>query len=279
MTGTAKPGSMSALGTPFLSTRIVAKSEIFYNSPYNYIRSLLGSDIQDISYQVNDVILPNGSIAIDVKYHKIGSASLKTVYVNTSELTRLNPTTNEFIFTYEGEEIYIKISDQRDLKRTKLPVRIFPYTGKTNGIYRYIALLIASPLHAYTTVSYNSETSYNDAPPIIDVDQDVERRELFDLETTIENCKNQSGAFTIFERLNSVVELKSFRDIKQNASIGYVMDYKLLPDEGCRGHVIIHQERKSNILFYYPHASNWITPEHVRFIKDFMRYDHSNLPE
>lgn len=257
-----------------MNARIVANNEIFSSNPEGYIKSILGNEINNLSYEIQDILLPNDRIVIDVKYDKIYIPSLETIYINRSDLKPygLN-SNNSYIFEYKGLPVYLSTISSN--LKDKIPVRIYPY-DKGDKYYKYVARIEKDPLHAYATIVKNDYGFSGDA--IIPEVNKTGTKELFDEKTTIENYKSEIEKFDELKIINTIKVIKSFNEtIDSNSYTGFIMDYNLLPNELINGHIIIISKRKSNLLFYYPNSSNPIYPNEIQFIKKFMKFDQSNL--
>lgn len=264
-----------------LSQRFKASGELFYANPEGYIKSLLG-DVTNMTYEVLSVVMPGAQIIVDVHYDKFSPPTLKTMYVRIDELKHLNAQGNYFIFERDSKPICL-ITDPTDQdilkKRTNIPVCIYSY-NKNDKFYSYVARTLETPLHAFSTVD-TKRRIFVDAIPIIEKENSKKKGiEQFSIEETLEAYKKEAAHYEIFKFVNDISLVKSFAETKNaRANKSFVLDYRTLPDEGFNGHVIISDHRRSDLLFYYPHSSNLIDSEQVKFIKDFMAYDATNLPE
>lgn len=258
------------------TTRIVANNSIFQADPEGYIRSLFGNEIKNVRYVEQDVILPNNRIVVDVSFDKAYIPSLKTLYINVSDLKSFNSQTGSYMFDYEGKPVCLSAFSSQLKGKTRIPVKIYPY-DKNDKYYSYVAVPLKEPLHAYSTII---STKYN----LSDVHADVpisnhSGKELYNEEQTIDALKKEISKYEIFEAINDFKIVKSFEETKNStSSTAFVMDYKLLPNEQINGHIVVISHRKSDLLFYYPNSANVIYADEIQFIKDFMSFDRSNLP-
>lgn len=268
-----------------LSQRFKASSELFYNNPQGYIRSLLGPEINNMTYEVQSVILPKAEILVDVHYNKLQSPSLKTMYVKIDELKHLNSQNNSFVFERDGIPICLMASAARFKNAKSIPVIVYPFNN-TDKFYKYIARVRKEPLHAFSTIVGN-KFGFNDVQPKLEkIDDPVSseqknenKREMYTIEETIEAYKSEIANFADFSYVSVVKPVKKWEETKNVSSdIAFVIDYRCLPDEGFNGHVIIIEHRRSDLLFYYPHTANLIDSDQVKFIKNFMKFDQTNLP-
>ena len=260
-----------------LSERLLVRNELFQFDPLKYIRSLVGEEVTNISYTVNDVILPDGKIVVDVKYDKLLVPSLKTVYVNVNDLKRMGTENKKYIFNYIDNPIYLYISPIKLRNATSIPVTIWPYTRK-DTFYSYTARLKPEPLHAYSTI-VSSEYNIDKVHAALKYVDEGEGKELYDEKQTVEAYKTEIANFESLININSIKVIKKFDETKNsNACSGFVMSYTVLPDAEINGHIIIIEHRRSDLLFYYPNNSNMIYESEIQFIKEFMKFDKTNLP-
>lgn len=264
-----------------LSERFKASAELFYANPEGYIKSLLG-DVTNMTYQVLSVVMPGAQILVDVRYDKFSPPTLKTMYVRIDELKHLNAQGNYFIFERDSKPICL-VTDPTDQdilkKRTSIPVFIYSY-NKNDKFYSYVARTLETPLHAYSTVDAKRRIFVDAIPTIDKADEKKKGVELFSIEETLRAYKEEVAHYELFKFVNDISVVKSFEETKNaRGNQSFVLDYRMLPDEGLNGHVIISDRRRSDLLFYYPHTSNFIDSEQVKFIKEFMAYDVTNLPE
>lgn len=262
-----------------LSERLLVDSELFQSAPEAYIKNLLGDEIQNMTYHVSDVIFPEGRIVVDVHYDKLLAPLLKTIYVDVNELKQMNQLQNSYIFEYGPEKIPVRlICSTMVLKKYKrLPVIIHAY-NKQDEYYHYIARPLREPLHAYTTI-ISSHYNIDTVLPTLKTEQTDKLKELYTEEETIKAYTDEIAKFDMFKSINTIKVIKSFDETKNsNDYTGFIISYDKLPDISITGHIIIHDHRKSNLLFYFPNTSNMIYEDEIRFIKEFMKYDATNLP-
>lgn len=256
--------------------RITANNSIFQANPESYIRSLFGNEIKNIKYVVQDIVLPNNRIVVDVTFDKVYIPSIETVYIEVSDLKSFNSQSGTYMFEYQGSPVCLSAFPNQLKGKTRIPVKIYPYE-KQDKYYSYVAIPLRDPLHGYSTIISNK---YN----ISDVHAKVPEsnkagKELYTEEETIRALKQEIMKYEAFNAVNEIKSVKSFVETKNsNSSTAFIMDYKLLPDEQINGHIIVTAHRKSDLLLYYPNNSNVIYNEEIQFIKDFMKFDRSNLP-
>ena len=264
-----------------LSERFLANSEIFYTNPEDYIYSLLGNEVQNMTYEVQDCILPGNQIVVDVHYNKQISPSLETIFVSTKDLKRLNNQNETYIFEYGDSKIPVCLIASRNSfqNRDKFPVNIYEY-NKGDKFYSYLARIKPEPLHAYSTV-VPSNFSIKNAWPDLKKEVDITKvKEKYDDKETIEAYKAEVAKFDSFRSVNKISLIKDFKEtFDAKANIGFVMKYTSLPDTDVFGHIVIVPHRRSDLLFYYPNSANVIYADEISFIKDFMKFDSSNLIE
>lgn len=264
------------------SARFRVDSEIFNQNPINYLRSLLGNEVEILSWEKQSMIFPDGKIIIDAKYTKLVTETLKRIYIETSSLKKIDTQSNQYIFEYGEKKIPICliVTDQSTISKPRIPVIIYPY-NLHNKFYSYVARYVEEPLHSYSTITANNFNISKVYAEIEDVKIDKKKySELYDEKETIEAYTKEIMKFDNLKHINTVVLAKSYDEtLEPKSNIGFVIDYEKMPDYGVFGHVIIISHRKSNLLFYYPNCSTHIDSEHMKFIKKFMFYDVSNLPE
>ena len=261
-----------------LSERLLVHSRLFESNPLKYIKSLIGEEVTNVSYTVNDVIFPDNKIVVDVKYDKVIIPSLKTVYIDVSTLKRLGVENNKFIFEYNKIPICIYVSPSKLRNVKTIPVTIWPYT-RNDTFYSYIARIKLEPLHAYSTM-LSSEYNIDKVHAALAITKPEKVKELYDEKETINAYQNEISQFESMININNLKMIKKFNETKNsNAFTGFVMSYKILPDAEINGHIIIIEHRRSDLLFYYPNNSNMIYADEIQFIKEFMAFDESNLPK
>jgi len=264
-----------------LSERFLADSEIFYSNPEDYIHSLLGNEIQNVSYDVQDCVFPNGQIVVDVHYNKQINPSLETIYVEKKDLKRLNNQNGTYIFEYSDEKIPVcLIASQGALQgKDKFPVYIYEY-NKGDKFYSYLARIRPEPLHAYSTALPATFNIKNAWPELIK-DGKIKTgkiNELYDEKQTIDAYQEEISKFDSFRSINKIVVVKDFKEtMNSKANVGFLIDYRNLPNEDIYGHIVIIPHRRSDLLFYYPNSANIIYVDEINFIKDFMKFDATNI--
>ena len=257
------------------STRITADNTIFQADPEGYIKSLFGNEIKNIKYVVQDIILPNNRIVIDVTFEKAYIPTLKTVYIDVSELKSFNSQTGSYMFNYEGKPVCLSAFSSQLKGKSKIPVKIYPY-DKNDKYYSYVAVPLKEPLHAYSTLVSN-KYNINDVHAEIPTNNKA-GKELYNEEQTIEALKKEIAKYETFGAINEFKSIKSFVETQNSSSsTAFVFSYKLLPDYQINGHIIICAHRRSDLLLYYPNNANVIYPEEIQFIKNFMDFDRCNL--
>lgn len=249
--------------------RLSFVNEIFQRDPIAAIRSRLGQGTDIVDYRVQSIILPGCKIIVDVDYNKIETSTLKTLYVKSKDLRRIEtqPGTIEgqYMVTVNGINVNMVIEDEM---KEEMPIKL--YSHNVPGICQYMGMVLDSPLHAYSTLTPIS------AWPIIDSNEKP-GKEWFTEAETIANYKMEAACFDELRSVNNVKLVKSFTECEDNRTTGYVIAYDQLPDETINGHIIIVPRRKSNLLFYYPTTSNVIYDDEMKFIKSFMKFDQTNL--
>lgn len=262
-----------------LSERLYADSELFEADPEAYIYSLLGNEIQNMTYIVSDIVYPDGHIVVDVHYDKLLAPALKTIYVDVKDLKQMNQMQKSYIFEYGPEKIPVRfICSAAIIKSSNsIPVIIHAY-NKQDEYYHYIARPLKEPLHAYSTIiskHYNLDTVF----PQLSTNDEI-GKELYDEKETKKSYSDEIANFDIFKSVNTIKEIKSFKEtLNANDYTAFILSYDELPDKAINGHIIITDHRKSNLLLYYPNVANIIDADEIAFIKRFMRYDASNLPK
>lgn len=262
-----------------LSERLYADSELFDADPEAYIHSLLGDEIQNMSYIVSDIVYPDGHIVVDVHYDKLLAPSLKTLYIDVKDLKQMNQLQNSYIFEYGAEKIPVRfICSAAIIKaNSSIPVIIHAY-NKQDEYYHYIARPLKEPLHSYSTViskHYNLDTVF----PKLETNEPIGRELYTDAETK-KAYTEELTKFDIFKGVNTIKEITDFKETRNaNDYTAFILSYDVLPDTSINGHIIIIEHRKSSLLLYYPNAANVIETDELAFIKRFMRFDASNLPK
>lgn len=262
-----------------LSERLYADSELFDADPEAYIHSLLGDEIQNMTYIVSDIIYPDGHIVVDVHYDKLLAPTLKTTYIDVKDLKQMNQMQNSYIFEYGADKIPVRFICSASVIRANksIPVIIHAY-NKQDEYYHYIARPLKEPLHAYSTIvskRYNLDTVF----PKLETNESI-GKELYNETETKKAYTDEIASFDIFKGVNTIKEISSFKDTRNaNDYTAFILSYDELPDTSINGHIVIIEHRKSNLLLYYPNVSNIIDAEEISFIKRFMRFDASNLPK
>ena len=272
------------------SERLLVYTELFEHNPIDYIRSLIGDEVTNLTYTVNDVILPDSRIVVDVTYEKLLAPTLKTIWVQVNGLKRLGAENGKYIFEYNKTPVCLVILNsewQNFHDEKQLPVSISPYTRK-DAVYNYIARIMMSrvrvpntlePLHAYSTI-ISSDYNLDKVHAALKEAETGKVKEMYDEKETIEAYQMEIANFEILVNINNIKVIKDFNQTKNSdAHTGFVMSYTVLPDAEINGHIIIVDHRRSDLLFYYPNNSNMIYQDEIEFIKEFMKFDHSNLPK
>ena len=249
--------------------RLSFVNEIFQRDPMGAIRSRLGQGTDVIDYRVQSIILPGCKIVVDVDYNKIETSTFRTLYVKSKDLRKIEtqPGTIEgqYMVSVNGINVNLVIEDEI---RDEMPIKL--YSHNIPGVCQYMGMVLDSPLHGYSTLTPVS------AWPIIETNEKG-GKEWFTESETVANYKLEASAFDELRSVNNVKLVKSFTECDDNRTTGYVISYTQLPDEAINGHIIIVPRRKSDLLFYYPTASNIIYEDEMTFIKGFMRFDQTNL--
>lgn len=256
--------------------RIVANNSIFQPDPEGYIRSLFGNEIKNVKYEVQDILLPNNRIIVDVSFEKAYIPSLKTTYINVSDLKSFNSQANAYIFEYDGKPVCLSAFPSQLKGKTRIPVKIYPYE-KNDKYYSYVAVPLKDPLHAYSTL-VSSKYSLSDVHADIPTNNHS-GKELYDEAETIKALKTEISKIESFGAINEIKPVKSFIETRNSSSsTAFIMSYKLLPDQQINGHIIVPSHRRSDLLLYYPNSANVIYADELSFIKEFMEFDRCNLP-
>ena len=258
--------------------RIQAASESFFIDPEAYIKSLIGIGARIIKWTKNSIIMSNSKIIIDVLYEKPDISPIVTYYVKPSELKSLSGSDTQFIFEKDGVPVSLVIVDPDLLKQKKIALQINPTGGKR--FYKYLAIPIDEPLHAYSTITRN-EYGLPSVDAFIRADHPkVTRKELYKMPETKSAYMEAIGHFDLLKSINNLREIKKFDETKNaDSSTGFLIHAKDLPNESIFGCIIITPHRISDIIFYSPNSSQIITADELNFIKKFVEFDKSNLPE
>lgn len=268
-----------------ITERFKVNGEIYNPNPIGYFRNLLGNEVEIISTKKQSPVFPDGNVIVDVTYRKLIIETLKTIYIDMSKLQNFNDQSNSFIFEYEinNEKIPICLvitNIDKVKKYKKLPVTIYPYRNN-DTYYNYIAVFNSEPLHAYSTFISSKFNIDQVFAEIKDVNIDKSKyKELYDDDETKKHYLDEVQRFDCLSQINTIVRPRKFSDtFDSKSNIGFLMEYEKLPNHDIFGHIMIISHRKSNLLLYYPNSSKRISADEILFIKKFMEFDISNLPE
>lgn len=268
-----------------ITERFKVNGEIFNPNPMRYMHNLLGNEVEIVSIQNQSPIFSDGHLVVDVTYRKLIIETLKTIYIDMSKLQNFGEQSTSFIFEYEVNDqkipICLIVTNPDKIKSyRKLPVSIYPYRNK-DKYYNYIALFRNEPLHSYSTIvatQFNIDKVFAE---IKDVNVNKSKyKELYNEEETKKAYLEEVRHFDCLAQINTILRPKKFEEtLDSKTNIGFLMEYSKLPDHDIFGHIVIIGHRKSDLLFYYPNSARRISSYELEFIKKFMEFDISNLPE
>lgn len=258
--------------------RFEASSESFFIDPDGYIKSLIGIGAKIIKWTKNSIIMSNSKVIIDVLYEKPTISPIVTHYIKPSELKSLSGSDSQYIFEKDGVPVSFIIADPELMKKKKIPLDIRPTAGKR--FYKYLAVPTEEPLHAYSTITRNQYGLPSVESFIMNDHGKITRKELYNIKETREAYMKAIAHFDLLKSINNLKEVKNYKEtMNSDSSTGFLMHAKDLPNEQIFGCIIITPHRVSDIIFYYPNSSQTITQGEVNFIKKFIEFDRSNLPE
>lgn len=273
--------------------RITLPSGIYYSDPIHAIKSLIGDSATIVRHIALDVILSNSYVIVDVEYEVLTPNPLVTYYVNTTDLVKCSPdSTSGYTFKFEGSDVWFRTSNPRIMQSKKIiPVTILPLDKESvaaksmfgDRIFRYVANHESNPLHEYSSLKdmrryRHSEINFDE---LLKSDlAKVKRKEIYDEKVT------KDKYFELIQRPNGILSttelkyIKTWNDVRLDESnVGYLLDVDLLPDIDINGIILVCRQRKSSIVFYYPHNSALITKEQIHFVKNLCMVDRLiNLP-
>ena len=258
--------------------RFEASSQSFFVDPEGYIKSLIGIGARIIKWTKNSVIMSNSKIIVDVLYEKPDISPIITHYIKPSELKSLSGSDTQFIFEKDGIPVSFILADPSLMKQKKIALDIRPTAGK--HFYKYLAVPAEEPLHAYSTITRNQYGLPSVESFITNEHGKVNRKELYNIKETKDAYMESIVHFDLLKSINNLKEIKNFKEtFNSDSSTGFLIHAKDLPDEQIFGCIVITPHRISDIVFYYPNSSQVISPGELKFIKRFVEFDKTNLPE
>ena len=258
--------------------RFEASSESFFVDPEGYIKSLIGIGARIIKWTKNSIIMSNSKVIIDVLYEKPSISPIVTHYIKPSELKSLSGSNIQFIFEKDGVPVSFIMADPELMKKKKIPLDIRPTAGK--HFYKYLAVPADEPLHAYSTITRNQYGLPSVESFIMNEHGKITRKELYNIKETRDAYMKAIAHFDLLKSINNLKEVKSYKEtMNSDSSTGFLMHAKDLPNEQIFGCILITPHRVSDVLFYYPNSTQVITQGELNFIKRFIEFDKSNLPE
>lgn len=258
--------------------RFEASSQSFFVDPEGYIKSLIGIGARIIKWTKNSVILSNSKIIVDVLYEKPDISPIVTHYIKPSELKSLSGSDSKFIFEKDGVPVSFIMSDQDIMKQKKIALDIHPTAGK--HFYKYLAVPAEEPLHAYSTITRNQYGLPSVESYIESYKGKASRKEIYNIKETRDAYLTEIGHFDLLKSINNLREIKKFNEtLNSDSSTGFLIHAKDLPDDQIFGCIIIVPHRISDVVFYYPNSTQKITAGELSFIKKFVEFDKTNLPE
>lgn len=247
-----------------------------------YIKSLLGNEIDIIKIEEQSIILPNNKCIVDVWYNKLYISPIKTYYINKKDMKSYGDYTDLYIIEIDKQPVLLRMNNEQYHKtKDRIPISIVPLVNNNKNFYHYFASYQKTPLHGYSTLLRNKFNF-----PSVDVsfeDKQTKNKvsELYTEKDTIENYKKEITKVEyndILGVINNVKYIKSFdQTYNSSSNVGYVFKSEILPNDDINGHIIIIPNRTSDLIFYYPNVSNMIYLDEIMFIKKFIIYDKNNL--
>jgi len=149
-------------------------SSIYYADPYAAIRSILGNDVEIISFNESSIILPDANVLINVEYSSIdfdlfrlySIEETKTISQQSQKIvaTKLRDTiTNELL---PEDKIVVILKDNKSTASPKIFINYLDQIGNKNEIknikyYGFIPQSKSDVLHSYCSVIDTEFLSYH----------------------------------------------------------------------------------------------------------------------
>lgn len=154
-------------------------SSIYYADPYSAIRSILGNDVEIISFKESNIILPDGNILVDVEYSTIDFDLFRLYSVEETKIisqqsqktvaTKLKDTiTNEIIDSSNenGKNKIVVISNVDAKNKKYIFIKYSDRAGSSTNLknlkyYGYSPSMKSDVLHSYCSILDNDFLSYH----------------------------------------------------------------------------------------------------------------------
>ena len=260
-----------------LFKRFCVDDESYENNPKEYIKSLLGNEIEIIEIRKNNIIRKDCKVLIDVWFKKLYISPIKTYYITKSDLKRYGDYKDLYIVEIEKNNVLTRLTSQQ-LNSEKIILNLAPLY---NNEIHYFGYFQNEPLHGYSTIIKNN---FNYPSVNCVLDEVIEKnniKELYNEKETIENYKRELLKNVNKDVLGFVSDVELINNFEKTlnskSTKGFIMSVDILPYENINGHIIIIPKRKTDLIFYYPNVANMIYLDEVKFIKKFINYDKNNL--
>ena len=154
-------------------------SSIYYADPYSAIRSILGNDVEIISFKESNIILPDGNILVDVEYSTIDFDLFRLYSIEETKIisqqsqktvaTKLKDTiTNEIIDSSNenGKNKIVVISNVDAKNKKYIFIKYSDRAGSSTNLknlkyYGYSPSTKSDVLHSYCSILDNDFLSYH----------------------------------------------------------------------------------------------------------------------
>lgn len=154
-------------------------STIYYADPYSAIRSILGNDVEIISFKESNIILPDGNILVDVEYSTIDFDLFRLYSIEETKIisqqsqktvaTKLKDTiTNEIIDSSDenGKNKIVVISNADAKNKKYIFIKYSDRAGSSTNLknlkyYGYSPSTKSDVLHSYCSILDNDFLSYH----------------------------------------------------------------------------------------------------------------------
>ena len=154
-------------------------SSIYYADPYSAIRSILGNDVEIISFKESNIVLPDGNILVDVEYSTIDFDLFRLYSIEETKIisqqsqktvaTKLKDTiTNEIIDSSNenGKNKIVVISNVDAKNKKYIFIKYSDRAGSSTNLknlkyYGYSPSTKSDVLHSYCSILDNDFLSYH----------------------------------------------------------------------------------------------------------------------
>lgn len=265
--------------------RIKIPYYLYNNNPEGAIKQLLGQKINIVSYRENNIMTDDESYIIDVEYYSLKFSPLRIFYINVSELKSIIPDSNEFVIQINNCNVKIASPLLSSFKKvipiiiTEMSENNYSVHGQLNQTFKYFGKIVRQPLnYLITPLKYPNHqyTPFKFEPIQPIYPSDYNPKFNITEEDTKRAYRAEMIQCPILKNVDTIQTVKSFSDCKMNTT-AYLIDYKLIPDDGTNGIILIQPKRLPNLILFYPTMSFNICAEEVESIKDFLVQDEINL--